>query len=87
MKSIYLITIESLMIIVLAKLSKFVDNKQFLEITREDFVSYLDSHRKPEPIDPLHKWIGTYNHYLVIISRFFKWLYYPNLPQKERTKT
>ena len=23
-------------------------------------------------------------HYVIIISRFFKWLYYPDLPPKER---
>ena len=37
----------------LAKLSKFVNNKQFLEITREDFVLFLDSYRKPEPTGPV----------------------------------
>ena len=77
---------RNLMIIVLAKLSKVVNNKQFLDITRDDFVIFLDSYRKPEELDALHKWIGTYNHYLVVISRFFKCLYYPNLPQKERPK-
>ena len=46
----------------------------------------MNSFRKPEPIDPLHKWIGTYNHYLVIISKFFKWLYYPDLSSNERQK-
>ena len=34
----------------------------------------------------MHKWIGTYNHYLIVISRFFKWLYYPDLPSNERQK-
>ena len=76
---------RELLIGTLTKLSNFC-YKQFSDITREDFVSYLDSHRKSEPVDPSHKWIGTYNHYLIIISRFFKWLYYPNLPQKERPK-
>jgi integrase/recombinase XerD len=61
-------------------------SKSFLEITKEDLIKFLDSFRKPEPIDPLHKWIGTYNSYLVIISRFFKWLYYSDLPPKERIK-
>ena len=79
----------------LAKLSNFFfivnddeenKSKSFLEITKEDLIKFLDSFRKPEPIDPLHKWIGTYNSYLVIISRFFKWLYYPDLPPKERIK-
>jgi integrase/recombinase XerD len=37
-------------------------------------------------IDPNHKWIGTYNLHLVIISTFFKWLYYPKTEPKERPK-
>jgi len=27
----------------------------------------------------MHKWIGSYNTKLGILSRFFKWLYYPNI--------
>ncbi len=34
----------------------------------------------------MHKWIGTYNHYLVILSRFFKWLHYPDINASERPK-
>ena len=75
-----------LMIVTLATLSEFINHKEFSKITHEDFVSFLDSFRKPEEKDPLHKWIGTYNNYLITISRFFKWLYYPNLAQKERKK-
>jgi integrase len=77
-----------LLIKVLSQLPRHVvttnGEKDFKEITREDFLSFLNSFRKPEPIDPLHKWIGTYNHYVIIISRFFKWLYYPDLSPKER---
>ena len=61
-------------------------SKLFTDITRDDFLLFLNSFRKPEPIDPLHKWIGTYNHFIVIISRFFKWLYYPDIPPNERLK-
>ena len=49
-------------------------------------MSFLNKYRKPEPIDPLHKWIGTYNHNIRIISPFFKWLYYPDIPSNERQK-
>ena len=59
---------------------------RFQRLQTDDLLSFLNSFRKAEPIDPLHKWIGTYNYYLVIISRFFKWLYYPNLPPNERQK-
>jgi hypothetical protein len=72
---------------ILAKLSNFYEeNKLFSEITRQDLIPFLDSFRKPEPVDPLHKWIGTYNNFLIITSRFFKWLHHPDLPPKERQK-
>jgi hypothetical protein len=49
-------------ILLLCRLSIFFKNaKPFKEITREDLLSFLDSYRKPESADPLHKWIGTYN--------------------------
>jgi integrase/recombinase XerD len=76
------------MIKLLCSLSTFFNNnaKSFKEITREDLLSFLDSRRKPENIDPLHKWIGTYNTYRIHLMRFFKWLYYPNVEQKKRPK-
>jgi hypothetical protein len=46
---------------------------------REDLVSYLNSLRKSEAEDPNHRWIGTYNTYLIILITFFKWLYYPKM--------
>jgi integrase len=61
-------------------------NKNFQDVTREDVVSLLNSLRKNETQDPNHKWVGTYNLYLVIISTFFKWLYYPKTEPKERPK-
>jgi integrase len=70
----------------LSILSKFCDSKPFSEMTREDVQDYLNSLRKTDEKDPLHKWIGTYNHYLVVFSKFFKWLNYPDLPSKEREK-
>jgi integrase/recombinase XerD len=44
--------------------------------TTTTLLSYLDSCRKPEDKDPLHKWIASYNVKYIILSRFFKWLYY-----------
>jgi hypothetical protein len=74
-------------IILLSNLSIFFKNaKAFKEITREDLLSFLDSYRKPEDIDPLHKWIGTYNIYRIHMMRFFKWLYFPDIEQKKRPK-
>ncbi len=74
-------------IMALTLLSQFHNNKKsFKEMTREDILSYLDRTRKPERIDPLHKWIGTYNLYRAFIIRFFKWLYYPDLESAKRPK-
>ena len=50
-------------IILLCTFSIFFNGKPFNEITREDVLSFLDSFRKIESVDPLHKWIGTYNAY------------------------
>jgi uncharacterized protein YihD (DUF1040 family) len=72
---------------ILSELSKAVGiEKKFIDMTRDGILYYLDKCRKPENEDPLHKWIGSYNNRLVILSRFFKWLYYPNVedPKKEK---
>jgi hypothetical protein len=74
-------------IILLCKLHTFFNNSiSFSEITREDLLSFLDSYRKPEDVDPLHKWVGTYNIYRIYLMCFFKWLYFPNIEQKKRPK-
>ena len=70
----------------LAHFSIFCNNKSFKQITRDDLISFLDSFRKPENIDPLHKWIGTYNTYRMYLTRFFKWLYYPDIEPDKRPK-
>jgi hypothetical protein len=71
----------------LVELSRFHSNKKnFKEMTREDILLYLDSLRRPEGLDPLHKWIGTYNLKKTIIVRFFKWLYYPDIEPTRRPK-
>jgi hypothetical protein len=50
-------------ITLLCNLSTFFNNnaKSFKEITRDDLLSFLNSYRKTEDLDPSHKWIGTYN--------------------------
>ncbi len=74
-------------IIILCRLSIFFKNdKMFKEITREDLLSFLDSFRKNESVDPMHKWIGTYNLHRIQLMRFFKWLYFPNIDYKQRPK-
>jgi integrase len=60
--------------------------KLFEDITRTDLLLFLDSFRKAETVDPLHKWIGTYNTYRIHLIRFFKWLYSPNIEPEKRPK-
>src|SRR5262249_52965429 len=74
-------------IVVLTLLSRFHKNvKSFKEMTREDVLSFLDGVRKPESMDPLHKWIGTYNEYRTLLVKFFKWVYYPDIESTRRQK-
>lgn len=70
---------------IIAELSKTIGiAKKFIDMTRDDLLSYLDKCRKLENEDPLHKWIGSYNTKLVVLSRFFKWLHYPNVDDPKR---
>ncbi len=68
----------------LCQLSLFNNNKPFNEITLEDIFSYLDTIRKTENEDPLHKWIGTYNISVIKIISFFRWFYQPTLHSNDR---
>ncbi|HKQ20791.1 MAG TPA: phage integrase N-terminal SAM-like domain-containing protein, partial [Nitrososphaeraceae archaeon] len=68
---------------VLNRFSRNVE-KNFEDVRRDDIISFLNKLRKIESEDPNHKWIGTYNHSLVLISAFFKWFYYPNMEHRQR---
>jgi uncharacterized protein YihD (DUF1040 family) len=69
----------------LSELSRTVGiEKKFIDMTRDDVLCYLDKCRKTEDEDPLHKWIGSYNTKLAIVSRFFKWLHYPDVEDPKR---
>jgi hypothetical protein len=69
----------------LVQLSRFIGiGKNFVDMTRDDILCYLDKCRKPENSDPLHKWIGSYNIKRMTLMRFFKWLYYPNVTDPKR---
>lgn len=70
----------------LFRLSNFFEGINFKDMTRENILSYLNSLRKSEDEDPLHKWIGTYNLYLTNLARFFKWLYKPALEPRQRPR-
>jgi integrase len=67
-------------------LSKFNKNKPFKLMIRNDVLLFLDSFRKTETADPMHQWIGTYNLYAAMLTKFFKWLHYPDIPLQARAK-
>jgi hypothetical protein len=73
-------------IVTLYRFSKFSNDKLFKDSTRSDVIAFLDSFRKPELVDPSHKWIGTYNIYREHLLRFFKWLHSPDIEPKKRSK-
>jgi integrase len=60
----------------LAWLALHCKNKPYKEMKAADIQSYLDSGRKSDDDDPLHKWIGYYNTKIKIFTKFFRWLYY-----------
>jgi hypothetical protein len=69
----------------LSELSRAVGiEKKFIDMTRDDVFCYIDKCPKPENEDPFYKWIGAYNTRLVILARFFKWLYYPDIEDPKR---
>ena len=61
-------------------------DKPFRLVTRIDVLAFLDSFRRPEASDPMHKWIGTYNTYRIHLLRFFKWLYSPDIEPDKRPR-
>jgi integrase/recombinase XerD len=77
-------TYKNLVIQSLIVFIRYFKNKKFKQLTRADIINYLDSLRKPEEVDPLHKWIGTYNFRRRLFLKFFKWLYYPTIQAKKR---
>jgi integrase len=67
-------------------LSEFLSNKPFSSMTRDDILNFLDSLRKDDTEDQMHKWIGCYNLRLTSFKRFFKWLYNQNMEPSKRSK-
>ena len=55
-------------------------------MTQDYITAFLDSFRKKETSDPLHKRVGTYNIFRMHLMRFFKWLYYPGIEPDNRSK-
>lgn len=56
----------------LTRLSVFHKNKSFGDMTIEDLFSNLESLRRTESEDPMHRWVGTYNLSLGKMLAFFK---------------
>jgi hypothetical protein len=54
----------------------FDSNTTFYEINKkEQIILFLDTKIKDSEKDPEKRWITTWNHYLVRIKLFFRWLY------------
>ncbi len=69
----------------LAGLSKAVGmKKKFEDMTLDDVRSYLDKSRKSQAEDPMHKWINSYNTKVEVLTRFFKWLYFPEVKDPDK---
>ena len=62
------------------------NKRTFLELNRQDILTFLNNCRKPDNEDRLHKWIGTYNVYRSLLLHFFRWLYYPDVEPGKRPK-
>src|SRR5687768_4539614 len=62
---------------VMIEFSNYFDsNTTFYIINkREQILSFLDTKIKDSSIDPEKRWITSWNHYLVRIKLFFRWLY------------
>jgi integrase/recombinase XerD len=64
-------------LIVMIEFSKYFDsNTAFYDINKkEQILSFLDTKIKDSSNDPEKRWIISWNHYLVRIKLFFRWLY------------
>jgi hypothetical protein len=65
-------------------LLRFLQHKDLKEIKRDDILAYLSTLRRTTEKDPFQKWINTHNNRAVIYQKFFKWLYSPTLPARDR---
>jgi hypothetical protein len=77
---------RKLIITILGELSSFHNQTSFRDLSRDDVLYYLNSVRKSESSDPLHRWIATYNSYNTVITKFFKWFYSQDIEPKKRPK-
>ena len=64
-------------LIVMIEFANYFDsNLTFYDINKkEQILLFLDTKIKDSSIDPEKRWITSWNHYLVRIKLFFRWLY------------
>lgn len=56
-------------------------------MTSEEVITgYLKSLKRPIEADPDQRWINTHNQRAMVISKFFRWLAYPDLRSEERVQ-
>lgn len=74
-------------LIALTYLSRFLDNKRSFDvITAKELTEFLNSRYKDQTQDPKQSWISTQRTMGLALQKFFKWLAYPDLTPKERSK-
>jgi hypothetical protein len=73
---------------VLVWLSNHHDNRiNFLQMQKQDILQFLNSLRKPTTMDPIQRWVGSYNNRQIILNKFFRWLHNPDEPNHSLRKT
>jgi integrase len=70
---------------ILGQIQKFLNFKDFKDITKDDILNYLNSLRKTSEEDPTNKSIGNRNNKQRVLLKFFKWFYNPELDFKSRS--
>jgi integrase len=74
-------------VIALVYLSRYFDNKKsFDDMTSADLTDYINSYQKKHDEDPKQSWISTQRTLGHPLLKFFKWLAYPKLTAKERSR-
>jgi integrase len=69
---------------VICLFNRYLSYKDFIKITKNDILDYLNSLKSSESNDPTHKWINTYNTRQAIFSKFFRWLYNQDEPDHKK---
>jgi predicted component of type VI protein secretion system len=72
---------------VICLFNRYLSYKDFIKITKNDIIGYLNSLKRSESYDSTHKWINTYNTRQAIFSKFFRWLYNQDEPDHKKRKT